>query len=181
MTRSTQWVQAVSVLVIGIGLGWLAGLSVSPVVGGIITSLLGIAAAVVTGLHAIRFDRGARQGDSSTPRVDARPAALLVLGIALAATLGILVRTHHLLEPRQPAGAVESSRNNQERGVLYGAYQDECNLVLGSATAGNYKAFITQLKASSIPCAREMVSQFQEDPLTLIPLIKTICRDTGSK
>jgi hypothetical protein len=68
------------------------------VVAGVITSVLGIAVGIVTGLRSVRQEN---QSDlpAALTAVDARPAAVLVLAIALAATGGMIVKAHRLLEP----------------------------------------------------------------------------------
>jgi hypothetical protein len=191
---SFQWSQALSILVIGIGIGWLAGLTVSPVVGGIITSLVGIGAGVVTGLHAVRSGKGENQSNSNGRHIDARPAALLVLGIALSAPCGIVARTYHVFEPLKYQAVVgknqsssgktkqsDSSMSDHYRGVLYGVYQSECEQLLSLAIMGNEKALIYRMKESTIPCAQDMVANFQDDPKTLVMLLKTICKYYESK
>lgn len=179
MNRSFQVSQAFSILIIGIGIGWLAGLSISSVVGGIITSLLGIGAGIVTGLQTIRPQKGENQNGSKKQVVDARPAAILVLGIALSSPCGIMARTYHVFEPRQHQNS--SERKPQDQGVLFAEYQDECEQILGLATMGNYKAFLEQLKASNIPVAKELVPKFQHEPGKLRQLVKIICQDREKK
>ncbi len=109
--------QALAVLVSGLGIGWLAGLSASPVVSGVIASLLGVAAGVVTTF------RSASASSAKSVVADARPVALLVVGVALAATAGVAVRTHDLLSPPAKLEQVEQSAVSKEnlisRSVLF--------------------------------------------------------------
>jgi len=193
-----QKTQSLSVLIIGLGIGWLAGLSVSAIVSSIITSLLGLGAGLVAGLQTIQRSKENNFRDRVERYFDARPAALLVLGIALAAPCGIMVRTYHVFEPSQSgvvinktqAGSLEKSllnellilkKEKQDQGVLFSQYEEECSLILSLATMGNYSAFMQELKRSKIPAAEEMVFKFQDDPESLEFFLKTICRFYKSK
>ena len=188
--------QGISVFLIGLGIGWLAGLSVSAVVSTIIASLLGLAAGIVTGLQSIQKKK-AKDLDQETEQIlDAKPAAILVLGIALATPFGIMVRTHHVLEPPKIVSttsatdslkrslAVEhlnSTREPQEQGVLFSQYEDECTQLLSLAAMKNDSAFIRELKKSSIPGAPEMVAKFHDDPEVLEFFLNMLCRYYQSK
>ena len=87
------FVQIISLAVIGLGIGWLVGLSISPVIAGVIASLLGIA-----GSAASVFG-GISSGKITVGPVDARPIAILVVGVAIGASMGIYARTHDILSP----------------------------------------------------------------------------------
>jgi len=118
-------VQALAVLVTGLGIGWLVGLSASPVVSGVIASLLGVAAGVVTAF------RGVSASSAKSVLADARPVALLVVGVALGATVGLTARTHDLLSPptklEQAEKSAVSKDNLISRSVLFAEPgSDEC-------------------------------------------------------
>lgn len=104
----------VAVLVIGAGVGWLAGLSVSPVVGIIITSVTGSAAAIIAVLAGIdarndKSDIATGSNDSGEshrdgvvllnrrPRVSPVPLMLFVIGIVAGSALGISARNNGVL------------------------------------------------------------------------------------
>ncbi len=171
----------------GSGIGWLVGLSVSAVVGGVIASLLSIGAGIVSGLQAVQLGKGdTGNGGAHIYYVDARPAAMLILGIALAAPCGILARTHHVFEPHQsklnpPGQSLSYDKQKQYAGVLFGIHREECAQVLDLAMMGNYKAFTEQLLVSDIPLAKEITSRFQGDPHTLARLVKIICRGSSKE
>ena len=185
-TVNSKW-QVVSFLTIGLGIGWIAGLSVSNVAASIISSLLGLAGGAVTGLHAIRTSRTAGVQDARASSFDARPVALLVLGIALAIPFGILARTHHIFEPvRQPSAYTETARQNtsggetslrdrQDMGVLFQKYQDDCARIMDMATMGETAMFMAELKTSSIPFAGDLASRFNADYATLKAVVETVC------
>jgi hypothetical protein len=92
----------------GLGIGWLVGLSASPVVSGVIASLLGVAAGVVTTF------RGTSESSAKSVVTDARPVALLVVGIALGASAGLTARTHDILSPPVKLEQTEESKVSKE-------------------------------------------------------------------
>ena len=85
-------------VVTGFGIGWLAGLSVSPVVSIVLTSVTGVAAAAVTALSGLKEETD--QAESKVrwrlPRIEVWPLALLIVGMLIGSTLGILARNYHL-------------------------------------------------------------------------------------
>jgi hypothetical protein len=92
--------------VIGVGVGWLAGLSVSPVISNIITSVVAIAAAVVTALSGLDDKDGTQTTESGQPvtataaskwKVNPWPLATLLVGPILGTSVGIWARTHDSL------------------------------------------------------------------------------------
>jgi hypothetical protein len=113
--------QASSVLTIGIaglGVGWLVGLSTSPVVAAVIAALL----AAVTGLASC---------SSSTEllpqrlQVAAGSVAALTTGIALGATLGLGYRTNVSWFATQPAERVAELRATVDQWVALGVPREQ--------------------------------------------------------
>lgn len=137
--------QLFAVLIIGLGIGWLAGLSVSPVIATVLASLVGIAGGLVAGLRGAGGKTNidsARVGHST---IDARPAAVLVLGIALGAPGGIVARTHQLLEPEDALPAQGATAE----GVLFNVSVDACDRLRARARDPNEQAFRSILAATS--------------------------------
>jgi hypothetical protein len=189
-----KWSQVLSIFLIGAGIGWLAGLSVSPVVAGIITSLLGIVTGIVTGLQSFQYVKNETPSLPKKFIIDARPAAILVISIALFAPIGILARTYHVLEPSQmhseddgnrQSNGIDAytsngaNRSSQDQGVLFGVYQSECRQLLSLATMGNNKALITELNRSEIPTIINLTSEFKNEPETLHRVINSVCSFYG--
>jgi len=85
--------------VIGLGVGWLAGLSISPVISIIITSVVGVVAAVVSALSGVPDP--AVGGAAPTPlnrwKVSPWPLACLLIGLLLGSGFGIWMRSHNSL------------------------------------------------------------------------------------
>lgn len=208
LTAGTRlnWVQGISILLIGLGIGWLAGLSVSPVVTAIVTSLLGIIAGVVASLKTLK-QSGAENAKLRPLRVDALPAALLVVGIALAVPMGIVTRTHHLLEPAPEQSTAQTTpskphadsttpENDLQRALVnffdrtlqsidrasvdrFGGApsnlpQEQCDRLAHLADRGENKAFIGELKNSSLPYAKEFASRI-DDVKTLRVIVDVLC------
>ena len=105
--------RAFCLLVAGIGVGWLVGLSVSPVIHIVITSLVAFAVSITSALAGLKVnpDKDDLSGASSLKRkfqveVDPMPMMLMVVGLALGASLGVYGRTNNWLGP-SPSRFVE--------------------------------------------------------------------------
>jgi len=93
----------------GVGVGWLVGLSVSPVLQAIVASILALAVAATSALAGLKPESDAAgssgaEGKGSTPRfvpsglrVSLLPLTLLIVGIAAGASAGVFTRTNNLL------------------------------------------------------------------------------------
>lgn len=183
--------QGIAVLMIGLGTGWLSGLSVSPVITGIITSLLGIGSGLVVGLQSVMQDKS--ENDNRIKRLNAIPGALLVCGLAAGATLGMVSRTHHFFEPgrgiRKDSVGVSALHAGEQayysattvetpyKGVLFAAQEGECGRLIGYMDAGNETVFIEELKHSKLPGAQELVTEFSGDPVAIKKALTVICRN----
>lgn len=104
-------------VVVGLGVGWLVGLSVSPVVSIVVSSVTGIAAAIVATMIGLEDERTrARNGseDCETPncrwRVNPWPLSILIIGLVLGSIGGVWARTHNWLG-ESPYDAVQDAVN----------------------------------------------------------------------
>ena len=104
----TGFLNVVFLLATGVGVGWLIGLSVSPVLHIIVGSVIAVAAGAVGSLAGLDAkSKGEPDRDQDVPldnrrniQLDPLPLALLVVGLAIGAPLGIYVRTNDLLGPK---------------------------------------------------------------------------------
>ena len=95
-------------LVSGSGIGWLAGLSVSPVIAQIIGAILGVLAAVLAVLSGVKWSAD-QQDDGSGEQVPSKagkhalqkissvsaiPTGILIIGLVIGSMLGMTARTH---------------------------------------------------------------------------------------
>lgn len=88
------------VLVVGLSIGWLAGLSTSPVVSILISGAMGAAISIIAVLGG--FSKDATDGKGGSARIpDANPLHLCALSVGLAAgaSVGLYARTHYWLTP----------------------------------------------------------------------------------
>ena len=127
-------------LVSGVCVGCLAGLSVSPVVAGLLASVTAVVVVLTTALAGLSVEPAATEAGGAPSRgvrVDPRPVALLLMGILLGAVLGILTRTHDLLgDPARSktgpgsnsaaAGQEKKDFGNPAAGVLYADQVKAC-------------------------------------------------------
>ncbi|MGK7898974.1 MAG: hypothetical protein AB4372_36510 [Xenococcus sp. (in: cyanobacteria)] len=176
--RSSEISQGISIFVIGGGIGWLAGLSASPVIATVLASLVGIGAGIVTGLSSIVTGKKRETNEVSNFReIDARPAALLVLGIALAAPLGIMARTSQIfaLDTNSTGGlAIKDIQEPKlKAAVLFAIRLEECELLLDQASSPNEQAFRDVL-ANTGTWGKELESNIS-DTTTLKRIIRSLC------
>jgi hypothetical protein len=88
---------------IGVGIGWLIGLSVSPVVSIVITSITGSAAAIIAILSGVedKDDKSQETAKEHPVRlrwaIDPLPLAVLVVGILVGSAIGVWARNHSWL------------------------------------------------------------------------------------
>jgi len=91
----------------GIGVGWLIGLSVSPVIYIVITSLIAFIVSVTSALAGLKLNE-AENHSSDQPNhkhklqveINPLPMTLMIVGLAVGASLGIYARTNNWLGPR---------------------------------------------------------------------------------
>lgn len=176
-------VQAIAVLVIGLGVGWLSGLSVSPVIDHVLGALLGLGAGLVAALRMFAVAAPQRQ-EVSRSQVDAFPAALLIAGIAIGAPLGIVARTHGAFEPGpvevSKSGANQPSSNTQVKndqpqpskvGALYGSTGSPCGELLGAVDSPNLQ---TAMQHSTDSWARAIGAN-EQNQATLRAIVEAAC------
>lgn len=162
-------IQLLSLLIIGLGVGWLAGLSVSPVIATILASLVGIAGGIAAGARSVSRAASEATVPASIASMDARPAAVLVLGIALAAPLGIVARTYGVFEP---AGK-EGGGTPAGQGVLFGVTAQQCEELRAMAGFPNDRVYRTRL-AGSGEWGRLLEAEITDTP-QLKAIVEAIC------
>jgi len=107
-------------LLCGVSLGWLAGLSMSPVassiLGALMTILIGVIGAVA-GLKSLELqasdkdDKQPKKYERLATRVNLAPVAFLTLGMALGCPAGVAIRARGWLGP-QPANPQSTGSEN---------------------------------------------------------------------
>jgi hypothetical protein len=107
--RTHRIANSIGLLASGLALGWLVGLSVSPVLHVIVASILALAVAATSALAGLRPENDALRGSGGENKEDAPrfvpsgsyvsvlPLTLLTIGIAVGASAGVFVRTNNLL------------------------------------------------------------------------------------
>ena len=162
--------QILAVIAIGLGIGWLAGLSMSPVVSGLIASLMALASGVVIALRGVKMPNGKSLVN------DARPLALLVVGVALGATGGVAVRAHDLLAPRATSGQAQQQGASQDQpfrhSVLFSVPGKECSEL---RTVGAERIRFV-FRSSTSERIRSLGEQI-EDPRVLKTIAEVLCAD----
>lgn len=96
--KQNEFRRNIFLTIIGAGIGWLVGLSVSPVVSIVITSVTGSAAAIIAAMSGLEDKSNQSDGNDKLLfrnyrwQVNPLPLALLVVGILFGSTIGILAR-----------------------------------------------------------------------------------------
>ncbi|MEZ4618057.1 MAG: hypothetical protein R2867_21450 [Caldilineaceae bacterium] len=117
--------------VIGFGIGWLVGLSVSPVTNIVVSSLTSLVAAIALVRSGKKQPESSANTGGTEPvntahQPNAWPIATLVIGIFIGSTIGLLVRTHNLLSPSGPLPPQTLSLQEEiQQWVDLGMEQDE--------------------------------------------------------
>jgi len=172
----SQWPALIGM---GLALGWLTGLSASPVLASVLTALLGAGAGAVIGIRASR--------DSLSGTLDARPLALLLIAMAAAAPFAVMVRTYKVLEPRRgkevlassvpasaPIGAKKAEAFNvtSSTGALFSASTEDCTRIVGSPD----KYFRSAVQTSQFTWAMLLANEIKDDH-KLREIVNSVCKE----
>ena len=162
-------------LVIGASVGWLAGLSVSPVASTLITTLLGLVGGLGAGAMLLGSNVRVGRGEGATlAELDARPVAVLAFSIALFAPVGIWTRTHELLGTNENAsvsGGIESTQKSNWP-VLFSKYVENCAELISLSRDTDVEYFREQVAKQS-PLGRILADELS-DPI-LQQAVRELC------
>src|SRR5437773_1955668 len=95
--KPLTFLSALSLLISGVCVGWLIGLSYTPVMQVVITSIITLVVSITSALAGIRFDQNEHQtSDEAKPKhrrsqfqLNPYPVMLMIIGLALGASGGI--------------------------------------------------------------------------------------------
>lgn len=114
-----------ALLVCGLGIGWLTGLSASPTIAAVVAGLLGLAAALssaLAGLHEapqagedLPSGSNRRLARSAVPHLSPIPVAALVVGVAFGASIGVYARANDWLGVNPLAIAAKWSKLDSKK------------------------------------------------------------------
>ena len=167
--------QIFAVLIAGLGIGWLTGLSVSPVVGTVLAGIMTAVAGVVAGVASAGTD-AARQ------RVNAWPLAILVVGVAFGGPLGIVARSHNIFGDSlhvtvATTGATAGLKGQTTTGaeamsVLFSANADDCGRLRGSPD----QSLAGALETSRMDWAQRLARR-STDPKVMRGVVEFVCEE----
>lgn len=113
-TQYDKIINGFSLYMGGMAIGWLTGLSVSPVIQTILASLVAVIVSISAALAGIKMEMPKEKEEADTtnitkPRIllDPLPIMLMVVGVAAGAALGVYARTNNWLGPRTNTFAEE--------------------------------------------------------------------------
>jgi hypothetical protein len=111
-------VKGICLFLSGVSVGWLIGLSVSPIIHVIIASLIALVVSITAALAGVNIPKedSAGEGEKSKPktRVEVNPVPLMfmVVGIVAGSSLGVYARTNGWLGPN-PSSFVEKWKDTE--------------------------------------------------------------------
>lgn len=109
----------------GGSLGWMLGLSHSPVLGSFLTPILGIVVAGLSALMALQSEK------TWLPRVGSfLPIGVFILFCSVFATAGVWARSHQILVPAQ--AQAQSQYQNGNGGLFNSMSGGDCGELLGT-------------------------------------------------
>lgn len=104
---------SISFIIIGLGIGWLAGLSVSPVVSTIISVLLALVASSIAFLTNVNFKKVDKEQIFDNWHHSIFLMAFLMLGMIVGSLFGIYAREHNILAP-----SLEELREEEQKALV---------------------------------------------------------------
>jgi hypothetical protein len=113
-----------ALLVPGAALGWMVGMSVSPVAQTIVTAVGTVLLGAVSALAGVRTESKAANGP--TQQVHVSPISFVLLWLALGSAFGVYTRTHDWLSAPRAVSSVAQTSDEQHKGVLYSTSISEC-------------------------------------------------------
>jgi len=124
----------------GLGVGYIMGMSISPVVGIVLASLITLVVSLSSALAGIgvkKLEHSAPEDSSILRRIEVNPLPIMALtvGIAFGGSFGIWMRTHAWLGTLNPGTQVETADQKATKqtdhkvraGVFYGVTASQCN------------------------------------------------------
>jgi hypothetical protein len=111
--------QSCFLLISGIGIGWLIGLSVSPVIYVVITSVIALVVSIISALAGLKLNEPETQSSDESRKkrrlqveINPVPMTLTIVGLVIGASVGIYGRTNNWLGPR-PSNFVERWKDTE--------------------------------------------------------------------
>lgn len=177
-------------VVTGLAVGWLVGLAVTPVLSGVLTSLLSVviaAVAVLVGLPDARnklgrLIRGDGDSDSAPTAVavNVLPVMLLTVGIALGATAGLMARVNGIFVTIRATPETRDSTATRPsvefaRVGLYSSpvTLDQCERMV--AQLSYPRALRMEMLSSSEPVLINLAANERADSSSLANAVKLAC------
>lgn len=166
----------ISLIAIGLGIGWLVGLSVTPGTTSIIlTSIMTIVVLLITVVSGLEKETSTEEQKSySKWKVSPIPLALFIVGLVVGSSVGIYARTHNWLgvDPQPTTTTKEGANVNYKSGVSFSVEHDECKRLL------TYEddELPNQLEYSTIEIFNELPGIFNDPKLLREKLLREVVK-----
>lgn len=121
--KQSQGLELLLLIVSGICLGWMMGMTVEKVVASIITAVL---TAIITIISYFSGIKNQSENAIIPGKADTKPISVLIIGLALGGAMGIWTRTHNYLGSENGVGILGLQKEEIEQIVsAYGGYIDD--------------------------------------------------------
>lgn len=169
----------------GLCLGYLMGMSVSPVVSIVLTSLVALVVGVASTLAGIEKDAKPDPitvvPARSRMELNPLPVTALVVGITFGSVVGVWSRTHDWLATSasdlKAAGksvSIDDGSTKAHSAVLFGIASSECADLRSAPAEGLYEAIVRTVSDRDV---RVVADACRTDRNCLRSLVYTICKD----
>ncbi|MEW5926408.1 MAG: hypothetical protein AB1941_02870 [Gemmatimonadota bacterium] len=182
-----------AILVSGLGIGWLLGLAQTPVLNTVLTSVIAVAAGLITVLMGLSTGDNKAQPNAATqkrisvPPVNAVPLMLLVLGLAVGASGGLYTRVQRILTRPAPLSDTATARPRQVPQVatsseaapgLFAAPEPrQCERLRGTSHS---VTLLTQAMIESAHPLLSAVARGGADSTTLVHTVQIVCANEAA-
>jgi hypothetical protein len=178
--KSSSSRNAFAIGITGLCVGWLVGLSVSPVIGTVLGSIMAIAAAAVSVLAGLD-PAGSDEKPTRFHGMDGTPLMLLVLGLALGATAGLWVRANGVLI-RAAGGTASAGGLSLDTARARYANVGLMNITISSAECDRMRSQLgspdelkTEMAAARDPILRAVALSPAADSAVVFRLVEAVC------
>ena len=161
------------ITVVGLCIGILTGLSVSPVINTVLTSLLTFMISIFSLWLGIK-PTGNDVSKLFNVKIDILPISFLTIGLTIGCFVGIYIRSHNLLSPSDFDLSATPSEPNSKVTALYSTTGTTCQLI--EAYSG--ETLIRQLRSLDDPRIDIILDNIGEDkPDVIKEVLLTICEE----
>lgn len=169
----------VNLTLIGISIGWMIGLSQSPIISGVVSTILAFIISILIAVSGLDYSKNENRNLISKVNISLFPIAIFCFFLSISGTMGIYVRTHNYLGINnfQTQDTIKSETNLKifrNSGGFMGNSISTCEEIqnnLGNLPA--LKSYLTQLDKPEI----NNFLKINPDSLSVVIYSKGLCSE----